>query len=169
MEKALKVIQELQEKRLIKNYAIGGGIGAIFYIEALLTYDLGIFFIPVEDTKIMVLSDIYNYLQNKGYKPDQEQIIIEGIPVQLIPVYNNLIKEAVEEAVSTKYKDTETRLVKAEYLMAIMLETFRAKDKERLIRFLEDLDFNKDSFIQILKRYDLKGKYDHFMRLYYGE
>ena len=45
MKKTLKIINELQQQGLIKNFAIGGGIATIFYVESILTYDLDVFFI----------------------------------------------------------------------------------------------------------------------------
>jgi len=42
MKETLKVINELREKNLIDDYAIGGGIGALSYIEPFLTYDLAV-------------------------------------------------------------------------------------------------------------------------------
>jgi hypothetical protein len=48
MEKALRVINEMTGRGVIKAYAIGGGIAATYYIEPVLTFDLGIFFIKFE-------------------------------------------------------------------------------------------------------------------------
>ncbi len=76
---------------MIKDYAIGEAIAALYYVEPLLTYDLYIFFIPVEES-LDVLSPIYNHLKKIGYKTHKEHMIIEGVPVQFIPVYNELIK-----------------------------------------------------------------------------
>ena len=42
MRKTLEVINELKEEGLIKDYVVGGGIAALFYIEPFLTYDLDI-------------------------------------------------------------------------------------------------------------------------------
>ena len=168
MEGTIKVINELEEKGLVKKYAIGGGIATIFYVEPILTYDLDIFFIPVtEEKELDLLSSIYNYLKIKGCSIDKEHIIIEGIPVQFIPVYNELIKEAVENAVDHRYKKTDTRILKAEYLIAIMLQTFRAKDKEKIIKFVDEAKIDEKSLKDILKRYGLIEKFERFMKLYY--
>ena len=63
---------------------------------------------------------------------------IEGFPVQFIPAYNDLIREAVEKAVTLRYRDVEAKVVSAEYLAAIALQTGRAKDRERLSRILDE-------------------------------
>jgi len=39
VEKTLKIIRELKEKEIIRNFAIGGGIAVLYYSEPLLTYD----------------------------------------------------------------------------------------------------------------------------------
>ncbi|MBI5360161.1 MAG: hypothetical protein HZA48_06210 [Planctomycetes bacterium] len=46
LDKAIKIIDELQASGLIKKYAVGGSIAVIFYSEVFSTYDLDIFFIP---------------------------------------------------------------------------------------------------------------------------
>jgi len=168
MEKTIKIINKLEEKGLVKKYAIGGGIATLFYVEPILTYDLDIFFIPkTEEKELNPLSSIYNYLKRKGCSIDKEHIIIEGIPVQFIPVYNELIKEAVENAVDHRYKKADTKILKAEYLIAIMLQTFRAKDKEKIIKILDEAKIEEKSLKDILKRHGLIEKFERFMRLYY--
>jgi hypothetical protein len=91
MKKTLKIINELKEKGLIGDYVIGGGIATIFYVEPFLTYDLDVFIIPSKKEKkknLILLSPIFNYLEDKGYHWRGEHIIIEGIPVQFIPADN---------------------------------------------------------------------------------
>lgn len=169
MEEAIKVCNELKEKGLIKDYAIGGGIAAIFYVEPLLTYDLDIFFIPSGEESLSILSPIYDYLRQKGYSEHKEHIIVGGIPVQFIPVYNELIEEAVKEAVSIEYKDIETKVVRAEYLVAIMLQTSRPKDKERIVRFLDEEKVDMDNLTNILRKHKLEEKFKRLRRLFYEE
>ena len=171
MEETIKVVNELQENGLIKNYAIGGEIAIIYYVESILTYDLDIFFEPPEEEREMIiLSSIYDWLRKKGYKPHKEHIFfIEGIPVQFIPVYNELTKEALETAVEAKYGKMKTRVFKSEYLLAIMLQTFRPSDRERMIKFLNEVEMNKNYPSKILEKYSPKEKFEKFLRLYYEE
>ena len=162
------VINGLEEKGIIGRYAIGGGIAAVYYIEPVLTYDLDIFFIPADkDERLAVLSPIYDYLGKKNYRADKEHIIIEGIPVQFIPVYNELIKEAVETAGEYKYQNTYTKIILPEYLMAIMLQTFRAKDRERILRFIEEAEIDKERLADVLQRHGMEEKYKQFREKYY--
>jgi hypothetical protein len=102
-----------------------------------------------------------------SYRIDKEHIVIEGIPVKFIPVYNKLIKEAVENAIEYRYKKTKTRIIRAEYLIAIMLQTFRAKDKERIIKLLDEARIKVKYLKEILQKYSLNEKFERFMRFYY--
>jgi hypothetical protein len=171
VEKAIRLVNELKEKGIIKDYAIGGGIATIRYVEPLLTYDLDIFFIPQEEEKkgLISLSPIYDFLKRKGYKAHQEQIIIGNIPVQFLPFYNELVREAIEGAIEIKYRNEKTRVFRVEYLLAIMVQTGRPKDKERIIKILDEAKVDKKYLGKILQRHALKEKYERFVRLYYGK
>lgn len=161
MEKTLKLIKELKEKKIFADYSIGGGIAALYYIEPLLTYDLDIFFIPIEDS-IDVLSPIYGYLKEKGCKVKKEHVLIEGVPVQFIPVYNDLVKEAVQYSVEVKYGRRKTRVLGLEYLIAVMLQTYRPKDRERLVKVFEEAKIDMKLLKKTLKKYGLYEKYVQF-------
>ncbi len=167
MEKTLKLIKELREKKVLKDYSIGGGIAALYYIEPLLTYDLDIFFIPIEDS-IDVIAPIYDYLKKKGFKAKKEHVLIEGVPVQFIPVYSDLVKEAVQYSIEVKYGRMKTRVLKLEYLIAVMLQTYRSKDRERLVKVFEEAKIDLKLLKKILKNYGLYDKYIQFKDMYFG-
>jgi len=152
----------------LKDFSIGGGIAALYYIEPLLTYDLDIFFIPIKDG-IDVLAPIYQYLKEKGFKAKKEHVWIEGVPVQFIPVYNELVKEAVQHSGEVKYGRIKTRVLGLEYLIAVMLQTFRPKDRERLVKIFEEAKIELKLLKKILRKYGLYDKYVQFKELYFGE
>jgi hypothetical protein len=131
-----------------------------------LTYDLYIFYIPAEDC-IDALSPIYAYLKGKGYKTQEEHIVIEGVPVQFIPVYNELIREAVLETAEVKYGRTKTKVLGLEYLVAIMLQTNRPKDRERLVKIFEEVKVDLRFLKKILKRFNLLDRYARFKEMYF--
>ncbi len=168
MESTLKVINMMQEEELFSTFAIGGGIAALFYIEPITTFDLDIFVI-ISDSQgsLITLSPLYTWLGKKGYKPLKEQVIIEGVPVQFIPVYNDLITDAVNDSVVKKYGGTETRVLRPEYLMAIMLQTYRPKDKERLIKFVDQSDISYEVLNSILDKHNLTKVFENFRKQFY--
>jgi len=155
MEKTLKIINKLKDKGIIIDYAIGGGIAALFYVEPFLTYDLDIFIIIKEEKKDLIsLKDLFEYLKSKGFLFKGEHIIIEGIPVQFIPV-NELEKEAVENGRFVKYKSVNTKVIEPEYLIAIFLKTGRRKDIERIEKILNLDIIDRDKLQKILIKFNL--------------
>jgi len=158
MDKALQVIKDMARQGIIKAYAIGGGIAATYYIEPVLTYDLDIFFIPAKEG-LDVLAPIYEYAKERGFSTQAESILIEGFPVQFIPAYNDLIREAVENAATLRYRDVEARVVTAEYLAAVALQTGRAKDRERVVRLLDGAVIDRAILGRILESFGLVDKF----------
>lgn len=152
------------EDGIISKYAVCGAVAATFYIEPVQTYDLDIFIvIPAEKTGLITLKPIYSYLSEKGYKPDGECIEIEGWPVQFLPVFNPLTEEALDHSKETKFGSTQTWIISAEYLAAIMLDIGRPKDLIRLSVFLENKILDLPVFNDILERFNICNKFESFL------
>jgi hypothetical protein len=167
MEKAIQIISHAQSEGLFSSYAIGGGIAALFYIEPVATFDLDVFIIlPEPSGPIISLSPLYSWLEKRGYQPSKEQVIIEGIAVQFIPVYNDLVKDGVLHAVEKAYGVTTTRVLRPEYLIALMVQTFRPKDKDRLLKFLGETPIDFPLLDSILNKHNLKHVFDGFREQY---
>jgi hypothetical protein len=110
------------------------------------------------------LTALYQYLKKLGYQPKQEQIVIEGIPVQFLPAFNGLLNEAVREARRINYQGTEARVMTVEHLLAIMLQTGRTKDRERFLKVLDEAEIDRPKLSRILKRFELLEKYRKWKR-----
>ena len=170
MEKTLKVLNELVSEGIIERYAIGGGIAGLFYMEPVLTYDMDVFVLLRQAPgKLISLSPIYEYLRRKGCQAHQEHIVIQGVPVQFIPAYNDLVEEAVKESVEMRYKRTKARILRAEHLLAIMLQTNRPKDRVRMTQLLEEATLDKNRLARILRRHELWHRWREFRTRFYGE
>jgi hypothetical protein len=165
MKKTLRVLNDLKKKGILVDYAIGGGMGIVFYIEPILTYDLDVFILNENGTNLQPLTVLYHYLKKMGYQPKQEQIVIEGIPVQFLPAFNGLLDEAVREARRINYQGTEVRVMTVEHLLAIMLQTGRAKDRERFLKVLDEAEIDRSKLSRILKRFELLEKYRKWEKL----
>lgn len=160
MDQTLKVINQMKEEGVIESYAIGGAIAAMFYIDPFATEDLDIFFaISGTGSALDLLSPIYAYLDKLNYHPEGAMVNIEGWPVQFLPIYKPLIEEAVEQANETEYNQTPVRVMRAEHLVAIMLDTGRPKDYARITRFLEVGAVDTEALMDILSRHKLEEKW----------
>lgn len=159
MRKALVVINQLKRKGLIKDYAIGGGIATIFYTEPVFTYDLDVFVIPkIERKGLILLTDIFEYLQQKGYQWKGEHIVIGDTPVQFI-VASELEAEAIENARNIVYKKVNTKVMSPEYLIAVLLKAGRGKDMVKIHLLLNQTSVNRDKLTSILNKYNLLDKF----------
>lgn len=156
---ALVVINQLKRKGLIKDYAIGGGIATIFYTEPVFTYDLDVFIIPrVERKGLVLLTEIFDYLQQEGHQWKGEHIILGDTPVQFI-VASELEAEAIENARSIVYKKVNTKVMSPEYLIAILLKAGRSKDTVKIHMLLNQTSVDRVKLTSILKKYDLLGRF----------
>ena len=165
MEAAYKVINRMKEEGVIDDYAVGGAVAAIFYVEPFTTYDLDIFCaFSAPGSGIITLTPIYEYLARLGYRPEKETVNIEGWPVQFLPIFNPLIEEAVENADTIEVGETPVRVMRPEHLVAIMLDTGRAKDYARISRFLDSEAVNPANLMDVLSRHNLGVKWDDYRR-----
>ena len=162
MEKTLEIINRMEADGVIGRYAIGGAMAAIFYVEPFTTFDLDIFFAARASGGLTTLTTVYEYLTAAGYESEGEVVNIEGWPVQFLPTYNPLVAEAVEQAAEIKFKRTPTRVMSAEHLVAVMLQTGREKDYARASKFLEESVINVGRLKDILSRHGLSDKWREF-------
>jgi hypothetical protein len=160
MKETLKIINRMVKDGVIEAYAIGGAVAAIYYLEPFDTADLDIFIqIDVPDSDLMPLARIYDYLVKRGYQPKGESVYVEGLPVQFLPVFNPLTKEAVEKAQTIKFARVTTRVMRPEHLVAIMLDTGRPKDYLRISMFLDQGALKPRQLLAVLKRHGLMKKW----------
>ena len=164
MKETLELLNRMKREGVLEDYAIGGAVASIFYIEPATTYDLDVFVRLQEEheSSLTIMKPVFAWLKKEGYEFLGEHILLEGIPVQFIPVYNNLLKEAVENASVLMYDNVPVRVIAPEYLIAIMFQVNRMKDRERALRFFEEYEMDRDKLARILKEYDLLENYNNF-------
>jgi predicted nucleotidyltransferase len=166
MKKTIEIINKLKEERLIKDYAIGGAIGVLRWVEPFFTRDLDIFIIPFQEPKGKVIdfSCIYDSLKKKGYSEWIGQwIMIEDIPVEFIPA-ENLAKESVIEAQEIEFEGIKTKVITPEYLIALLLRAGREKDIMKIKMLLEQAKVDRKKLNEILIKYDLDSTFKLFMK-----
>jgi hypothetical protein len=166
MKATLEVINQMQADGIIGKYAIGGAVGATFYLAPAATVDLDIFvMLPGADSALLVtLSPIYECLKTLGGKVVDEYIEIGDWPVQFLPPSNDLEIEAVTEAASTKVEGVTTWVMSAEHLVAIALNTGRPKDHNRILQFLDQNAVDRKKLQDVIERHKLSAKWNHFER-----
>jgi hypothetical protein len=165
MKKTLQKINSLVNIGIIREYAIAGGMAHFYYIEPSVTYDLDLIIHMPDESELNPLHKIYEWSRENNYETDGEHIIIEGMAVQFLLAYNDLVKEALTNRSEIIIFDENTFILKPEYLMAIMLQTGRAIDKERFIRFLNEADYDENLFLRIAEKYRMIKEYEKVKNL----
>lgn len=169
--KTIAVLNRMQADGVITDYAIGGAVGATFFIEPAATLDVDVFvhFETLPGSLLISPKPIFDHLSSKGYRIEGEYVHVEGWPVQFLPPDGPLIEEALDEAVSTEVYGVPTRVFSAEHLVAIALKTGRAKDKARIVQFIESGVLDADRLQAILGRHDLLDRWERFERQFFAE
>lgn len=166
MKETLSEINELAAAGLIERWAIGGAMGATFYLEPISTYDLDVFVLFEGSPLILTLTPIYEFLQARGHSADGEAIIVYGWPVQFLPAEPALLHEAVIQAQTIDFEGVPARVMTAEHLMAIALQTGRGKDYARLLTFVEAKAADEPKFQAILQAHNLSPAWRRFEQNY---
>jgi hypothetical protein len=166
ISQVIAMIDGMEADGVISRYAIGGAVGATFYLEPVSTLDVDIFvvFRQEERSGLLSLQPIYDYLTARGGVIEGEYIVIAGWPVQFLPPASALVEEALREAVTVQVDEMPARVFTAEHLAAIALQTGRSKDKARLLQFIEAEALDTERFRAILDRHGLIERWREFER-----
>ena len=162
----ISVINQMEADGVVARYAIGGAVGATFYLEPVATLDVDIFvaFRHQPDQVMISPRPIFDYLTARGGVVEGEYIVLTGWPVQFLPATSPLLEEALAEAVTVDVEGTPARVFTAEHLAAIALQTGRAKDHARLLQFIEAAAINAEQFQGPVRRHGLLGGWQTFER-----
>ena len=114
ISQVITLINQMEADGVVERYAIGGAVGATFYLEPVATLDVDIFV------------------------------------------------ASLANAVTVDVDGTPARVFTAEHLAAIALETGRAKDKARLLQFIEAGAIQAELFQSLLAQHGLVDRWLKF-------
>ena len=172
MQKTLEILNEMVAAGVVERYAIGGAVAAYNYIEPGLTEDLDILvsFETIPGTAksgLTLLTPILSFLAQRGYTEFRDAgVVVEGWPVQFIPVANDLDEEALDQALDIDFvadpdeQVVPTRVLRAEHIIATALRLGRPKDHMRMAAFVESRAYDSDVLDDVLTRHGLKEKWN---------
>lgn len=150
----LRAANDLVAAGLIEDYALGGALAAIYYVEPFTTYDADIIFIAAEKGLTSGIPQIYSPLQANGWRVEHEHLLVKGFPVKFLAAAG-LTKEAVHEARAIEYEGVPAKVFRAEHIIAIAASVGRHKDLARIEQMLEQTEIDRTLLDEILRRYNL--------------
>jgi hypothetical protein len=168
----IAVVAKLRAEGIIKNYAVAGAVAALKYIEPFLTLDLDIL-ISVGDLEtrksgLILLTPIEKALAKLGYKERSDVgYIVEGWPVQFLPVASAFDREALDSAIEVDVSAPgeapfKARCLRAEHVVATAVKVGRPKDWARVSEFLDQNAVDLRALRDVLERHDLTGAWKSF-------
>jgi len=150
----MRAANALAAAELIEDWALGGALAAIYYVEPFTTYDADIFFVPVDKGLTAGIPAIYAFLQSQGWQVEHEHLLIRGFPVQFLAA-DGLTEEAVREAAPIDYEGVPAKVFRAEHIIAIAASVGRAKDTARIEQMLQQAEVDKSYLAGVLQRHKL--------------
>lgn len=151
----LRAANELVSAGIIRDYALGGALAAIYYTEPFTTYDADIIFVASDKTLSAGIPAIYSHLQDKGWRVEREHLVVKDFPVQFLAA-SGLTEEAVREASQIEFEGVPAKVFRPEYIIAIAASVGRHKDLARIEQLMAQARINKASLDDVLRRYSLK-------------
>jgi hypothetical protein len=155
LAEVLRAANDLVATGLIEDWALGGALAAIYYVEPFTTYDADIFFIPKDKGLTAGIPALCAYLQSQGWQVEREHLLVRGFPVQFLAA-SGLTEEAVREAEKIDFEGVPAKVFRAEHIAAIAASVGRAKDKARIEQLLQQADLDKTYLENVLQRHKLK-------------
>ena len=171
LTRTLKVINDMQAAGVIGRYAIGGAVGATFYLEPMPTMDVDVFVAiqPEAGSLIITPRPIYDYLTKRGYTAVGEALQVEDWLVQFLPPTGPLVEEAIAQSRPVNIEGVLTFVFTAEHLLAIALETGRPKDKARILQFFDADVIDQKALEVILNQHQLLDKWKQFRQQFLSD
>jgi hypothetical protein len=157
-EKALRAVNDLKATGIIDEFAIGGAMALIFWIEPIPTYDLDVLvMLPQSTGPLISLDPIYRWASERGYRAEYEHIVIEGFPVQFLPSFGALADDAIRTAADRQYHGLPLRVVRPEYLIALYLvpSARTAKRRERAAALRDSADIDRARLDELMRQFNL--------------
>lgn len=150
----------MREERIVLDYAIGGAMAVLFYAEPTRTYDVDVFILlrPDQEKSLAPLSSIYDWAQAQGFDMKSEHLMIHGVPVQLVPAYNDLVVEAVQNARLHDYEGVAVRVVDPDHLVALALQAGGARRRERAWQLLQSGTVARERLRAILTKHSISAQ-----------
>jgi hypothetical protein len=165
LRRTIEVVTKLAEQGAIQRYAIAGAVAALNYVQPTLTEDLDILVsvahFEERQSGLILLTPIEKALANMGYNERSDLgYLIEGWPVQFLPVASALDEEALEKAIDldidlTGNPPLMARCLRAEHIVAIAVKLGRLKDLARIQAFLDQDVVDLVALKEVLERHAL--------------
>lgn len=157
-------MNEMREEGVITDYALIGAVAQMRYTEPVATLDVDVLVAAPSTGGLDVLAPLYEFCARKGYKAEGDSIRVGAWPVQFVPVFSPLTREALEQAETVEFEGAPFRVVRADHLAVIALSVGRAKDFARILALLETGSLSPEEISSLADKHGLSEAWTHFKK-----
>lgn len=163
------MLNEMQSAGVIQSYALFGATAQMRYTEPVATLDVDVLVAVPFPERVDALAGIYDFCATKGYRAEGEALQVGAWPVQFVPVFSPLTREAMEKAETADFEGVPFRVVRADYLAVIALSVGRAKDYARVLALLESGSTRREEMERLAKQHGLAEAWQRFENRFLNE
>ncbi len=164
MKRVAQLLNEMHAAGVIQNYALFGAIAQMRYTEPIVTLDVDVLVdLPPAD-RMDSLTEVYEFCAARGYRPEGEAIRVGAWPVQFLPAFDALTREAMEQAETADFEGVPFRVVRPDYLGVIALSAGRAKDHQRIVDLIESKSSSRKEIESLATRHGLTEAWQRFAK-----
>lgn len=153
----------MRDARVILDYALFGATAQMRYTEPVATFDADVLVAVPSPERLDVLKPLYDFCAQRGWQPEGEAIRVGSWPVQFIPVFSPLTREALELAETAEFDGVPFRVVTALHLAVIALSVGRAKDYTRILALLDARAVRPEEVAEVATRHGLAEHWRRFV------
>jgi hypothetical protein len=169
MKEVAQLLNEMKTAGVVTNYALFGAAAQMRYTEAVVTLDADVLVGVPGKGGLDLLKPIYEFCRKKRLLPEGESVRVGAWPVQFVPVFSPLTREAMEQAETADFEGIPFRVVRAEHLAAIALSVGRAKDFTRVLALLESGAIRREAMGEVFRRHGLTEAWLKFQKRFLDE
>jgi len=169
MKEVALLLNEMQASGVIIDYALFGATAQMRYTEPVATLDADVLIALSSPERLDVLTPVYEFCSAKGYPPEDEAVRVGAWPVQFIPVFSPLTREALQQADTADFEGVPLRVVRADYLAVIALSVGRSKDFTRVLALLESGSVSQEEIARLAETHSLSDAWKRFKTRFLNE
>ena len=158
------LMNKMREAGVVSDYALFGAAAQMRYTEAVATLDADVLVAVSQSDRLDVLGPIYAYCRAQGYEAEGDAVRVGGWPVQFVPVFSELTRDAVNAAETADFEGVPFRVVDAVHLAVIALSVGRAKGYARMLALLESGAVTREAVGGLAVTHGLDAAWGRFCR-----
>ncbi len=162
MKDVARFLNELVGAGVIRAYALFGAAAQMRYTEPVANLDADVLVAIPPPERLDPLGPVYAFCAARGYGVEGEAVRVGAWPVQFVPVFDGLTREALEQADSVDFEGVLLRVVTAVHLALIALSVGRAKDFSRILALLEAESVKQQEIAAVAERHGLFEEWTRF-------